>query len=362
MNGGLRSLAILAAGIVMLASIAQGQARQDYFSDWPAGTSPQEVGKRVAERFVASPHQDPKRITYPEVCAWYGALTFARLSGDKELSSKLIARFEPLLAPPGNDLIGKDRHVDFSVFGSVPLEIYIETKETKYRELGKSFADRQWETPTPDGLTSETRLWIDDMYMITILQVQAYRATGDSTYLDRAALAMVIYLDKLQQPNGLFYHAPDAPFYWGRGNGWVAAGMAELLSVLPADHPRRVRILESYRKMMKSLVEFQGADGMWRQLIDHPEAWPETSSTGMFTFALITGVKNGWLDAAVYGPAARKGWLALVGYIDQNADVTSVCLGTGKANDVAYYLARARRTGDFHGQAPVLWCASALLR
>ncbi len=76
--------------------------------------------------------------------------------------------------------------------------------------------------------------------------------------------------------------------------------------------------------------EPQGKDGMWRQLVDHPEAWPETFSTGMLTFALITGVKNGWLDPAAYGPAARKGWLALVGYIDQNGDVTSVCEGTGK--------------------------------
>jgi rhamnogalacturonyl hydrolase YesR len=114
--------------------------------------------------------------------------------------------------------------------------------------------------------------------------------------------------------------------------------------------------------MMKALVEFQGQDGMWRQLIDRPEAWPETSSTGMFTFALVTGVKNGWLDAATYGPAARKAWLALVGYIDQNADITSVCEGTNKRNDLAYYLARPRRTGDLHGQAPVLWSASALLR
>ena len=200
------------------------------------------------------------------------------------------------------------------------------------------------------------------MYMITTVQVQAFRATGDSKYLDRAALEMAAYLDKLQQPNGLFFHAPDAPFYWGRGNGWVAAGMTELLRALPADHPRRARILAAYRKMMQALLGFQGKDGMWRQLVDHPEAWPETSSTGMFTFALITGVKNGWLDPATYGPAARKGWLALVGYIDQNADVTSVCEGTGKKNDLDYYLARARRTGDFHGQAPVLWCASALLR
>ena len=357
---------VVAVALIILTLTLPAAAQTNYFTDWPAGTSPAEVGKRVAEHFVTSPHADPKHIVYQEVCTWYGALTFAQLSGDKDLSAKLIQRFDPLMTLAGAGLIGKDRHVDFTVFGTVPLEIYLQTqtqtKDPKYLDLGKSLADRQWENPTPDGLTSETRFWIDDMYMITMVQVQAFRATGDAKYLDRAALEMVAYLDRLQQPNGLFFHAPDAPFYWGRGNGWVAAGMTELLRALPADHPRRARILAAYRKMMQALLGFQGKDGMWRQLVDHPEAWPETSSTGMFTFALITGVKNGWLDPATYGPAARKGWLALVGYIDQNADVTSVCEGTGKKNDLDYYLARARRTGDFHGQAPVLWCASALLR
>ncbi len=361
-------VAAVALLILTLSLTLPAAAQTNYFTNWPAGTSPAEVGKRVAEHFVISPHADPKHIVYQEVCAWYGALTFAQLSGDKGLSAKLIQRFDPLMTPEGSHLIGQDRHVDFTVFGTVPLEIYLQTqtqahgKDPKYLDLGRSFADRQWENPTADGLTRETRFWIDDMYMITTVQVQAFRATGDSKYLDRAALEMAAYLDKLQQPNGLFFHAPDAPFYWGRGNGWVAAGMTELLRALPADHPRRAHILAAYRKMMSSLLGYQSKDGMWRQLVDHPEAWPETSSTGMFTFALITGVKNGWLDPATYGPAARKGWLALVGYIDQNADVTSVCEGTGKKNDLDYYLARARRTGDFHGQAPVLWCASALLR
>ena len=173
---------------------------------------------------------------------------------------------------------------------------------------------------------------------------------------------MVAYLDKLQQPNGLFFHAEDVPFYWGRGDGWVAAGMTEMLRTLPADHPQRARILDGYRKMMASLLKYQGKDGMWRQLIDKEEAWPESSSSAMFTFAMVTGVKNGWLEAATYGPAARKGWLAVVGYIDQNHDITSVCEGTNKEASLEYYLARGRRTGDFHGQAPVLWAASALLR
>jgi hypothetical protein len=42
--------------------------------------------------------------------------------------------------------------------------------------------------------------------------------------------------------------------------------------------------------------------------------------------------------------------------IGQNGDITCVCEGTDK-NDLEYYLARTRRTGDACGQAPVLWCA-----
>jgi unsaturated rhamnogalacturonyl hydrolase len=354
----------LTACIVAVALSANAQKE---FSKWPAGTSPREIGKRVAERLVATPHTNFGRpapttfITYPESVAWYGALTFADLSGDKDLTAQLIHRFDPLLGDDAK-LVPQPTHVDLTVFGIVPLQIYIETKDQKYLDLGKSIADKQWENPQPDGLTSQTRYWIDDMYMITSVQLQAYRATGDAKYLDRAAVEMVSYLDKLQQPNGLFYHAPDVPFYWGRGDGWVAAGMAEMLRSLPANHPQRARIMEGYHNMMKSLLQYQDKNGMWHELIDHPEAWPETSSSAMFTFAMITGVKNGWLNKKPYAKAARKGWLGVVSYLDSNADLRNVCQGTGKKNDMQYYLDRARLTGDLHGQAPVLWCASAFLR
>jgi rhamnogalacturonyl hydrolase YesR len=82
----------------------------------------------------------------------------------------------------------------------------------------------------------------------------------------------------------------------------------------------------------------------------------------MFTFAMITGVRNGWLNEKAFGPAARKGWLGLVGYLEPNGDLRNVCEGTNKENDLNFYLTRGRNTGDLHGQAPLLWCASALLR
>jgi rhamnogalacturonyl hydrolase YesR len=97
------------------------------------------------------------------------------------------------------------------------------------------------------------------------------------------------------------------------------------------------------------------------ELIDNDDAWPESSSSAMFSFAMITGVKHGWLDAATYGPAARKAWIALVGYVDQNNDVTQVCEGTNKKDSLDYYLGRRRKTGDFHGQAATIWAADALL-
>jgi unsaturated rhamnogalacturonyl hydrolase len=337
-------------------------AQPKEFRDWPTGKSPQEIGRRVAERFAWGPRLPLKPALYPSVCAYYGALTFARARDNRELSSRLIASFDRQLTPDVLQGALDAHHVDYSMLGSVPFEIYIEGQQPKYLDLGRKLADQQWAQTTPDGLTTETRYWIDDMYMITILQVQAYRATGERRYLDRAIQEMSAYLDKLQQPNGLFFHAPDAPFYWGRGNGWVAAGLTELLRSMPKDDPQQARILSAYRRMMDSLLHYQGNNGMWRQLIDNPEAWPETSSSAMFTFAMVTGVKEGWLPRKTFAPAVRKAWLALVGYLDENADLKDVCEGTGKKNDLQYYLDRKRNTGDLHGQAPLLWAATALLR
>src|SRR5258708_32509149 len=120
------------------------------------------------------------------------------------------------------------------------------------------------------------------MYIITAVQVHAFRRSRYRKYLDHVALTMAAHHDKLQQPNGLFFHAADSPFYWGRGNGWVAAGMAELLRSLPK-HPKRARILAGYRKMMASLLKYQAADGFWRTLYAHPSIRHEPSGSTITT-------------------------------------------------------------------------------
>jgi len=241
-------------------------------SKWTGNNNPEKIGLLVSNRFVESPHNSfrpptpPKSITYPEVCAWYGALRFAKVTKNRTLLNQLDDRFKHLINNESH-LIPKPAHVDNTVFGAVPFELFIQTKEKKYLDLALQIADAQWKMPenvTPEkaaayktlldnNLTWQTRYWIDDMFMITMVQTQAYRATGDRKYIDRTAYEMYVYLDTLQQANGLFYHSPDAPFFWGRGNGWMAAGMTELLISLPEENKYRTPIMASYLRMMESL-------------------------------------------------------------------------------------------------------------
>ncbi len=295
-------------------------------------------------------------LHYAEACTAVGALRFAEKAKDEALLKKIISRYEGLLEP-GNRLISNQAHVDHSVIGIVPLQIYLQTRDQRYLEVGLRFADLQWENPREDGLTQQTRWWIDDMYMVGMLQIQAYRATGAARYADRAALQAAAYLKKLQQPNGLFFHGPEAPFFWGRGNGWVAAAMAEILTSLPSDHRLRPEIIAGYRKMMAALLKNQSDNGMWRQLVDYPYAWAESSCTAMFAFAIQTGIDHGWLNKKRFGVAVDKAWNALSAHLDRGGNIREICVGTGQQDDIEFYLKRPRTLGDLHGQAPFLWLA-----
>lgn len=332
--------------------------------DYEKTRSPEFIGKMITDDLLARPDfmmyatAQCSAVHYAEACAGFGAARLAGLLKDEEMIKRLSDRYSRVI---NEKIINTANHVDANVYGILPLELYMLNREEKFLRQGLELADKQWEDPLPDGLTKQTRYWIDDVWMIGSLQVQAYRATGKLFYLERAAMEIDAYLRKLQKPNGLFPHGPDAPFFWGRGNGWVAAGLAELISELPRSNPHYISIEEGYTKMMHALLEFQAEDGMWTQLIDNKESFKETSSTAMFGYAMTIGVKKGILPEEIFAGACHKAWNALTGYITEEGKMRDVCIGTGQSTDVNYYLNRPRTTGDLHGQAPVLWFAYSLL-
>jgi len=355
-----RMFSLTAACLLACASCAAGPR-----SGSTAVDQFKEVGERIVENLLARKdymlYKPGKGLHYAEACTAVGALRFADYTGNRALLDKVIARYEKFLEPD-SVLISRHSHVDHNVEGIVPLQIYLINGQRRWLDLGLSFADSQWEKTQEDGLTDQTRWWIDDMYMVGMLQIQAYRATKEAHYADRAARQLAAYLDKLQQPNGLFFHGPDFHYFWGRGNGWVAASMAEVLSCLPADHPLRSRIMSGYKTMMAALLKYQSDNGMWRQLVDYPYAWAESSCTAMFAYAMAVGVEKGWLKKNAYGPAVAEAWNALAAHVDRGGNVREICVGTGQQDDIEFYLKLPLILGYFHGQAPVLWLIAEQLK
>lgn len=394
---------IISLLLLLITTFCFGGISTHYLKNWPKDSNPAVIGKLISYRFLNTPYTyfgnptsktKPEYLTYPDVCTWIGALWFARESNDVDLQSKLHGKFQQLINNQAGLALPPSNHVDNSIFGALPLELYLQTRSQKYRQIGLYYADNQWHLPdnwtlegqpkrtnedygmlsdahifqpeqkqfADSGYSWQTRFWLDDMFMITTLQGQAFKVTGNGEYIEKAANEMSLYLKKLQLQNGLFNHAPNIPFRWGRGNGWMAVGMTDILKLLPNGNIHKEFIMSSYKKMMASLYKYQGNNGLWKQLIDDKGSWDETSCSAMFVYAFIIGVKEGWLSEYTYGRAARKGWLALVKKVNINGDVSDVCEGTNTRNSRDHYMSRKRITGDLHGQAPVLWCAYALLK
>ena len=319
-------------------------------------SGPAPIGIVAAREWAARPEITlydigiAQAVHYAEAATALGVARLGRQLGDFPLLPLVAERWQR-----AKGIHNSANHVDANLIGVWPILL------GDPDGTGVALAESQWASVDADGLTTQARFWIDDIWMIGVLQAEAWRHTGDPKFLDRAALTARIYIERLQQPSGLFHHGPDAPFFWGRGNGWVAAGLAEVLSVLPQDHPERPAILAGYRRMMEALLAHQAEDGMWRQLVDRPEAWKESSGSAMFGFAMLRGVNAELLDPESFGAAAIKAWDALTTYVDGEGRLREVCVGTGQSRDVQYYLDRPRVTGDLHGQAALLWLAAEML-
>ena len=101
---------------------------------------------------------------------------------------------------------------------------------------------------------------------------------------------------------------------------------------------------------------------MWVQVVDEPDAWPETSGTGMFIFALATGAKERWGNSSLYGGAAERAWQAMTTYINSAGQVSETSRGIAPtAATVSAYLSVPHLLDDFHGLAAALWAATSLV-
>jgi rhamnogalacturonyl hydrolase YesR/catechol 2,3-dioxygenase-like lactoylglutathione lyase family enzyme len=263
---------------------------------------------------------------------------------------------------------------DCGAIGAALIKAYNHKKDPRYRAIIDIVADHiaHKQFRMPDGTLARRRpqpvsLWVDDLYMSVPFLAQMGVLTGQTTWFDDAARQVIQFSAHLQDRNsGLWDHSwfenttPDPKFFWGRGAGWAMMATAELLSVLPDDHPARERLLEIFRQGAQGAVATQSGTGLWHQLLDKTDSYLETSASAMFVFAIARGVNRGWLSPA-YAPVAQAGWQALATRVRPDGAIEGICVSTTAAYDAVYYYNRPTEIGAMQGYGPTIMAGAEVI-
>lgn len=172
--------------------------------------------------------------------------------------------------------------------------------------------------------------WCDALFMAPPVYAHIGKITGEPQYLS--------YMDEqfkntynhlYDKEEGLFYRDGSyfdkrelngEKIFWGRGNGWVAAGLVNILKILPEDSEYRPFYKELFVDLVSRLADLQSKDGFWHASLLDPDNYPspETSATAMITYALAYGINTGLLKEDTYFPVAINAWNALISSVDES--------------------------------------------
>jgi unsaturated rhamnogalacturonyl hydrolase len=182
----------------------------------------------------------------------------------------------------------------------------------------------------PDNPEKPLWWWCDALFMAPPVLAKLSRATGDRRYLDFMDHEWWITSHLLYSPsNHLFFRdqtfldkheGNGSGIFWSRGNGWVFAGLARVLTEMPNDYPERSKYVAQFREMAQEIASLQGADGLWRPGLLDADAYklPENSGSAFFTYGFAWGINSDILEQAKYRPVVEKAWQGLLSHIYQD--------------------------------------------
>lgn len=218
-----------------------------------------------------------------------------------------------------------------------------------------------------DPWCTERWCWADAIFMSPPVWAQLSEITGNRAYLDFMDKEFWATTDYLFNKEEMLYLRDSRYFtrkdsngnliYWGRGNGWVLAGLARTLPYLPEDFAKKPEYIKLFKGMSEHIRAAQNSDGSWpSSLLDTSvEPVPESSGTGLLVFGLAWGVNNGILDKATFAPVIEKGWQSLVRSVDQDGRlgwVQQVAFAPGSAT---------QKDTELYGTGALLLAASEVL-
>lgn len=218
-----------------------------------------------------------------------------------------------------------DDHVlfgDWQICFQTYIDLYNLDKDEKKIARAKEVMEYEMSTPNNDYWW-----WADGLYMVMPVMVKLYSITGNKLYLEKLheyySFSNSIMYDSA---TGLYYRdakyvypkhksANGSKDFWARGDGWVFAGLAKVLKDLPQNDAHRNEYISKFKGLAAAIKASQQPQGYWtRSMLDSAHApGPETSGTAFFTYGMLWGINNGYLNKKDYLPVVAKSWQYLTG-------------------------------------------------
>ncbi len=220
-----------------------------------------------------------------------------------------------------------DNHVlfgDWQICFQTYADLYNILPDERRIRRAREVMEYQMSTPQNDYWW-----WADGLYMVMPVMTKLYKITGNNKYLDKLYQYIVVSDSiMLDTETGLYFRDGKYVYpnhkstngkkdFWARGDGWVLAGLAKVLADVPKNWEHRKFFEDKYIKLSDAVVALQQPEGYWTRSMADPGHAPgyETSGTAFFTYGLLWGINNGYLQSSKYLDAAEKAW----GYLYKTA-------------------------------------------
>jgi len=266
-----------------------------------------------------------------------------RLTGDPRYLNYIKSNVDRLVGP-GGTIKGYDReayNLDEVNMGKVLFALRADTQDAADKEryrlaLYALRAQLAAQPRTADGgfwhkKIYPHQIWADGVYMAGPFLARFAAVFGEPAALDDAVKEILLAEKHLRDAKtGLLYHGWNeskkerwanattgrSSQFWGRGDGWYAMAVADVLAEMPKDHPQRGALIAVLRRLARAIAGVQDrTSGVWWQVLDaagRAGNFKEASASAMFAYALSKGVRNGWLDAKAFGPVAARGYAGVL--------------------------------------------------
>jgi rhamnogalacturonyl hydrolase YesR len=278
--------------------------------------------------------------------------------------------------------------------GSEVIMLYEATKMERYKKAAETMRHALDDYPrnTDGGFWHNKRMngqmWIDGIFMGQMFLMRYGKSLGDSAQCwDEVTKQICLYSRRAERGNsGLYLHGyyesghggpvPGwadkqtglSPEVWSEGLGWYALVLAEALTDLPKDHPRRAEVEDIFRRLAAGLKRTQDPkSGRWFQVVDkgdRPDNWTDNSGSAMFTYALAKGLELGLLDQKEYAPAVQRGYAGITANARINerglVDIYSACEALGIQSSYERYIQYQQSVNAREAVAGFLWATAIM--